>query len=126
VDGDASNQVIWFADARPREDYDPTLRAFAVIEEWLANIEANPRRGVSGNKPSRAVDTCFTTDGDVIAAGPRVWDGILNSRRDGACTSKFPVYSSSRRVAGAPYEGGIWKCALQPVSKAIKHRTYGG
>ncbi|SKB09065.1 DUF6351 family protein [Aeromicrobium choanae] len=125
VDGDASNQVVWFADARPAQDYDPTLRAFEVVDEWMANIAKNPRRGVSGNKPARAVDTCFTTSGDVIAAGPRVWSGIIDSRAAGECTQRFPIYSSSRRVAGGPYEGGIWKCALQPVSKAARSGLYG-
>lgn len=125
ADGDASNQVIWFADARPREDYDPTLRAFEVIDEWMGNIARNPRRGVAGNKPSRAVDTCFTTEGDVIAAGPGVWNGILDQRAAGECTQRFPIYSTSRRVAGAPIEGGVWKCALQPVEKAARSGLYG-
>ncbi|WP_313410209.1 DUF6351 family protein [Aeromicrobium sp.] len=125
ADGDASNQVIWFADARPSQDYDPTLRAFEVIDQWMANIARNPRRGVAGNKPSRAVDTCFTTQGDVIAAGPGVWNGVLDRKAAGECTQRFPIYSSSRRVAGAPFEGGIWKCALQPVEKAVRNGVYG-
>lgn len=125
VDGNASNQVIWFADARPQQSYDPTLKAFEVVDEWMANIEANPRRGVSGNKPAAAVDTCFTTSGDVIAAGRNVWNGVLDARPAGACTQQFPIYSSSRREAGAPYEGGIWKCQVQSVRKAVKKGLYG-
>lgn len=125
ADGDASNQVIWFADARPRQDYDPTLRAFEVIEQWLANIDRHPRRSVARNKPARAVDTCFTTQGDVIAAGPSVWNGILDRRAAGECTKRFPIHSTSRRVAGGPFEGGIWKCALQPVEKAVRNGVYG-
>ena len=71
----------------------------------MANIAAHPHRGVARNKPDRAVDSCFATDGSLIASGRRVWDGILDDRDPGACTQHFPIYSSSRRVAGGPYEG---------------------
>lgn len=124
-DGDASNQVIWFTDARPAVAFDQTPLAFEVIDEWMANIAAHPQRGVARNKPDRAVDSCFATDGSLIAAGPHVWDGILDDRDPGACTQQFPVYSSSRREAGGPYEGGVWKCRLQPVGDAIEAGLYG-
>ena len=68
-DGDASNQVIWFTDARPAVAFDQTPQALEVIDEWMANIRANPGGGVSGNKPARAVDSCFATDGTLIASG---------------------------------------------------------
>lgn len=125
ADGDASNQVVWFTDARPTQQFDQTPMAFAVMDEWMRNIAAHPRRGVAGNKPGAAVDSCFATDGSLIAAGRRVWDGVLDSRAAGACTQRFPIYSTSRRVAGGPYEGGIWKCALQPVEAAIAKGLYG-
>ncbi len=125
ADGDASNQVIWFTDARPAEAFDQTPMAFEVIDEWMANIAAHPHRGVARNKPDRAVDSCFATDGTLIASGRRVWAGILDDRAHGACTEQFPIYSSSRRQAGAPYEGGVWKCQLQSVSRAIRTGVYG-
>lgn len=125
VDGDADNQVIWFMDARPAVAADPTPLAFRVIDEWMANIAAEPELGVAGNKPAMAVDACFTTEGDLLASGPGVWDGILDDAAPGACTEQFPVYSSSRRVAGGPYEGGVWKCALQPVARAVNQGLYG-
>ncbi|MGN0063584.1 MAG: DUF6351 family protein [Nocardioides sp.] len=125
VDGDAGNQVIWFADARPTQQYDPTLKAFEVIDRWMANIEADPRRGVVGNKPAEAVDSCWTSTGELIASGAGVWDGVLDDGPDGSCTQRFPIYSSSRRVAGGPYEGGVWKCALQPVERAVRKGLYG-
>jgi Tannase-like family of unknown function (DUF6351) len=125
VDGDASNQVVWFTDARPAVAFDQTPMAFEVIDEWMANIAAHPERSVGRNRPARAVDSCFATDGSLIASGRRVWDGVLDDRRPGACTERFPTYSSSRRQAGGPYEGGIWKCQLQPVSRAIARGLYG-
>ena len=125
VDGDAGNQVIWFTDARPARAFDQTPMAFEVMDEWMANIAAHPNRSVARNRPDRAVDSCFATDGSLIASGARVWDGVLDSRAAGACTSKFPINSSSRPQAGGPYEGGIWKCQLQPVSRAISRGLYG-
>jgi hypothetical protein len=125
ADGDASNQVIWFTDARPEAQFDQTPMAFDVIDEWMANIAAHPRRGVVRNKPDRAVDSCFATDGSLIASGRRVWSGILDDRRTGQCTERFPIYSTSRRVAGGPFEGGVWKCELQSVEEAIGRGVYG-
>jgi Tannase-like family of unknown function (DUF6351) len=125
ADRDASNQVIWFTDARPARAFDQTPMAFAVMDEWMANIAAHPERSVARNRPAAAVDSCFDTSGQLIASGPDVWDGVLDSRPAGACTERFPTYSSSRREAGAPYEGGIWKCRLQSVRSAIGHGLYG-
>lgn len=125
VDGDADNQVVWFIDARPQVQVDPTMQAFAVLDEWMANIEANPGGGVSGNKPAMAVDACFATDGSLIASGDDVWAGVLDEAAPGACTQEFDIYSSSRRVAGGPYEGGIWKCTLQDVDQAVAAGLYG-
>jgi hypothetical protein len=125
ADGDASNQVIWFTDARPARAFDQTPMAFEVIDEWMANIAAHPERSVARNKPARAVDSCFDTNGNLIASGRNVWDGLLDDRPDGACAQHFPVYSSSRRQAGGPYEGGVWKCQLQSVDRAIRKGLYG-
>ena len=122
---DDANQVIWFTDARPAIAFDQTPEAFEVIDEWIANIKANPKKGVAGNKPPRAVDRCFDTLGQQIAAGDGVWDGILDANPPGACTQHFPTYSSSRRVAGGPFEGGIFKCGLKSVDAAIAGGDYG-
>ncbi len=123
--GNADNQVIWFTDARPSVAFDQTPEAFEVIDEWMANIRANPGRSVAENKPPRAVDRCFTTAGEEIAAGDSVWDGILNHEPLGACTEQFQIHKSSRIVAGGPIQGGIFKCQLQTVADAIARGIYG-
>ncbi|HCU50764.1 MAG TPA: hypothetical protein DGG94_13355 [Micromonosporaceae bacterium] len=114
-DGNAKNQVIWFTDARPAVAFDQTPQALAVLDEWMR----------TGHKPTAAVDKCFATNGSEIASGPNVWDGILNDRTDGACTSAFPIYGTSRTVAGGPIEGGVYVCHLQSVSTAIERGLYG-
>jgi hypothetical protein len=123
-DGNASNQAIWFWG---RQGGSRLLlgRAFQVIDEWLANIAQRPWRGVAGNKPTAAVDSCFTDTGETIATGPDVWAGILDHRAPGPCTTAYPLHSTSRIVAGGPLRGGVYKCALQPVGEAIARGLYG-
>jgi hypothetical protein len=124
-DGRAGNQVIWFTDARPARASDQTPLAFQVIDEWMANIRAKPWRGVTRNKPDRAVDSCFATNGSLLYSGRDAWAGILDDRPAGPCTQAFPLFSTSRIVAGGPIEGGVFKCALQPVDRAIRRGLYG-
>jgi len=124
--GSSNNQVIWFTDIGPAgPEFDQTPEALAVIDEWMGNIRANPGAGVGGNKPPRAVDRCFNADGSEIAAGHDVWNGILNGDPAGACTQRFPVYSTSRIVAGGPFRGSMFKCHLMPVADAIAAGAYG-
>jgi len=124
-DGRAGNQVIWFTDARPAVAFDQTPEALTVIDQWMANIRTRPWRGVVGNKPPLAVDRCFTTAGVEIARGEHVWDGILDDRPDGICTATFPIYGTSRTVAGGPIEGGVYACKRQSVARAIDRGLYG-
>ena len=125
-DGDASNQLIWFTDARPgTPQSDQTPQAFLVLDRWIKNIQANPDKSVGENKPADAKDACFATNGTLIATGDEVWDGILDDDSAGACTQVFPTYSTSRVAAGGPIEGGVFKCAVQPVERALAHGLYG-
>jgi hypothetical protein len=110
-DGRASNQVIWFSEIGD----DRSLEALSVIDDWV----------LSGHRPADATDRCFTAAGDEIARGAHVWDGILDHRAPGTCTQHFPLHSTSRIVAGGPLRGGVYKCALQPLSKAIARGLYG-
>jgi hypothetical protein len=125
-DGDASNQVIWFTDSPATgSPFDQTPMALRVMDEWMANIAAHPERGVGRNKPEAAVDSCFAADGSLIASGKRVWAGILDERTPGACTTTFPVYKTSRIVAGGPITGNVFQCTLQPVKRAARKGLYG-
>jgi hypothetical protein len=114
-DGNASNQVIWFTDARPDRVFDQTPMALSVMDQWL----------MTGQRPAAAVDSCFATNGALIASGAGVWDGILDSKPAGACTQRFQIHDTSRTVAGGPFEGNVFKCALQPVRAALGRGLYG-
>ena len=121
-DGDASNQVIWFTDL---EQFDQTPMAFEVIDEWMRNIAAEPWKGVAGNKPAAAVDSCFDPNGDLIYAGEDAWAGVLDDGPEGPCTQAMPPYSTSRIVAGGPVTGDVFKCHLISVDDAIATGLYG-
>ena len=120
------NMVIWFTDIVPFEYlHDQTLLAFEVIDEWMANLEKFPGMSVVAARPSRAVDSCFDTNGELIYAGADAWWGIMDDRPAGPCTEQFEIYSTSRIVAGAPITGDVYKCALRSVDEAIAKGLYG-
>ncbi len=89
-------------------------------------MKARPWKGVAGNKPGAAVDSCFDASGALIYAGEDAWDGILDDGPAGPCTQEFPVFSTSRIVAGGPITGDVFKCHLIPVDDAIAMGLYGG
>jgi hypothetical protein len=123
--GHSDHLVIWFTDTMPGvPKASQSLEALALMDEWMANIRANPTRTIAQNLPAKAVDSCFDVNGKLMFSGPDVWDGILNDKLKGACTQAFPMYSTSRIVAGAPIEGGIYRCALKPVDTAVADGTY--
>ena len=123
--GNSDLLVIWFTDTVPgTPKASQSMEAIAVMDEWMRNIAANPKAGIVGNRPARAVDSCFDVQGKLIYAGEDAWDGIIDDKPAGPCTQKFPLYSTSRIVAGAPIEGGIYKCALKPVEQAVMDGTY--
>ncbi|MDM0117621.1 DUF6351 family protein [Variovorax sp. J22R133] len=124
--GNSDNQVIWFTETRgTTTPFDQSPMAFEVIDEWINKIRANPGRSVAQNRPERAADSCFDNTGALMAKGGDVWDGVLDSKPKGTCTQAFQMYSTSRIIAGAPIEGGIFKCALKPLDTALTDGTYG-
>jgi len=125
--GNAGNQVIWFVDTTSvsANDFNQVPMMLEVMDEWMAQMRANPTRSAAANRTARAVDSCFDTSGALMSRGESVWDGIIDSKPAGACTTAFQIYGTSRTVAGGPIEGGIFKCALKPVDKALTDGTYG-
>lgn len=120
--GNADNQVIWFTD---KALFDQTPEALTVMDQWMLNMLANPNTSAADNKLEGATDRCFDASGSQIAAGPTVWDGILDTNPPGACAQQFKIYSTSRRVAGGPFEQSLFKCQLVTVDEAINRGFYG-
>ncbi|MBY0239889.1 MAG: hypothetical protein K2X55_11305, partial [Burkholderiaceae bacterium] len=108
------NQVVWFVQTDP-DLVRAVVKAVDVMDRYLAGKAA----------PAEFTDTCFGPQGAVLASGPGVWDGILDSRAPGACTRAYPLYSSPRMVAGDSIRGDVFKCALKPVAAALADGTYG-
>ena len=123
--GTSDHLVIWFTDTVPgTPKASQSMEAMKVMDEWMANIRANPTKSIAENRPAHAVDSCFDVNGKLIYAGNDAWDGVLDDKPDGPCTKEFPMYSTSRIVAGAPIEGGIYQCALKSVDTALADGTY--
>ncbi|MDH5630896.1 MAG: DUF6351 family protein, partial [Gammaproteobacteria bacterium] len=115
---------IWFVDPGAPL-HDPTPYALDVLDRWMANIKANPEMSIAANRPDDARDSCFDGAGTLVASGDDVWDGIIDSNVDGACTQRYTIYSTSRIIAGGPISGEIFKCELQSVDDAITSGVYG-
>ena len=123
--GNSDHQAIWFTETRgASKEFDQTPMALEVIDEWITQMRAHPGRSVADNRPDRAVDSCFDKDGALMAKGAGVWAGVLDTQPKGSCTQAFPMYGTSRIVAGGPIEGGIFKCALKSVDAALVDGTY--
>ncbi len=123
--GNADHIVIWFTDTQPGvARASQSLEAITVMDEWMAKLRADPSRSIADSRPARAVDSCFDVHGKLIYAGNDAWDGIIDARSPGPCTRAFTIYSTSRIVAGAPFEGGVYRCALKPVETAVTDGTY--
>lgn len=132
ANGHTNNHIIWVAECSNMNlktlkkdcQYNPTADALDVIDEWLENIKRSPANDIINSKPEKAMDTCYNGDGSLLYAGADAWDGVMNSNKLGKCSTAFPVYSTSRMVAGASILGNTFKCALKPVSLAIADGTY--
>jgi hypothetical protein len=123
--GHSRNQVIWFTDTTPgAPKASQSFEALAVMDRWLTNIRLNPGKGIAGNRPTEAADACFDLQGQLIYRGSDAWDGILDHKPPGACSQRFPLYGTSRTVAGAPIEGGVYDCAKKSVEAALADGTY--
>ncbi|PCK32792.1 DUF6351 family protein [Pseudoalteromonas piscicida] len=117
-----SNQVIWVA----HQLFNPTELAFEKMDEWLLNLKKNPSLSVADAKPATLFDTCFDEQGNVIASGDSVFNGIWNNQPQGTCTARYPMFSTSRIQAGASWAGDTFKCARISIEQAIAKGIYAG
>ncbi len=123
--GHSDHMVVWFTDTTPGvAKASQSLEALEVMDRWLSNMRLNPGKGIARNKPAEATDACYDLQGQLIYRGRDAWNGILDRKAEGACTQRFPLYGTSRTVAGAPIEGGIYSCARKPVHQALIDGSY--
>jgi Tannase-like family of unknown function (DUF6351) len=120
--GNAYNQVIWGLPGIASGSVFTKLaqQALGLETSWLT----------TGKRPAGAMDACFDINGNLIAEGPHVWDGEMNGNPSddpspGPCTQQYPIFSSSRLLAGDRISEMTFKCALKPVSTALTDGTYG-
>lgn len=132
--GHSENQIIWVVECnrlnrvnlKSKCNYDATGNALDLIDQLLQNLLKNDGGDGIKNKPEGVVDTCFAANGTVMHTGPHVWDGILDDKAPGPCTRAFPIYPTSRMVAGGGPAGDVFKCALEPVEAALARGVYEG
>jgi hypothetical protein len=125
ANGHHDNQIQWVWNSGvpitgvdvPR---DIELRAFLLMDRWLAAIEADKRdipraRKVVADKPVDAIDTCFVgSPGPATAGGPSA-SGNQQITDPAQCESLYPFYSLTRPAAGAPPTDDVIQCVLKPV-----------
>lgn len=111
--GAERNQVIWFTGSSASL-LGGAVDALTVMDRYLS----------SGRVPPEFIDKCVDARGVLIAAGPLVWDGVLNKNPAGACTTAYRIFSSPRMVAGDSIKGDIFKCRLKTVNTALADGSY--
>ena len=129
ANGHYDNQVIWVA----KRDFDPTNKAFDLMDIWLLKRTEFPKLNAAQSKPTQLKDTCFDDKGAVLAEGKDVWDGNWNDvgygnemLKRGACAEHYAIFSNSRIQAEGPWQGSVFKCYKIPFEQAIKQGMYGG
>jgi len=121
ANGHSNNHVIWIS----HKDYNPINQAFALMDEWILNLQGDTLDAVIDAKPEQLNDQCFSAQGHIIAHGLGVFNGQWNGLPQGQCEKAYPMFSTSRIQAGAKWAGDMFKCPLIPVSQAIKKGFYG-
>ena len=130
ADGDASNQVVWFTDTRERRAACSTRRpeALEVIDEWMANVRANPSLGRGGGQQAAARHGPLLQRPGVSRSRQVRASGTASSTRrpPGACTTAFPTFSTTRRVAGGRVRAELLQVPADPGgpgdgSRVLRH-----
>jgi len=115
--GDHGNQVMWRF-ARNGLIPSPTMagEAFAIMDQWLTNLEADTSHTsramkVRNAKPASAFDYCLLTND--VAQSTKVTD-------QAACDADtfLKPHSSPRQVAGGPRSEEILKCRTKAINAA--------
>jgi len=109
VNGNSDNHVMW------RGNPVPFATAWATFAKWVDAVkadtsEAPERVKAARNKPSQAVDGCWSSATNFIAE-PQTF----SSKPDSACNTRFPTFAFPRYVAGGPLAANAYKCHLKRI-----------
>ncbi len=121
--GHAETHRIWFVDSNE----DGVAPSIEDISHLALDVIADELGAAENAKelPELHQDACFEPDGNLIAAGPEVWAGILDDGPKGQCAERFTLFSNSRIEAGAPFTDDVFRCPLVPVASAVEQGLYG-
>ena len=108
ANGHADNHVIFISQAPLVVLPSVAAEAFGLMDQWLANIEADtsndPREvKVVRNKPAGAVDSCYI--------------GTEKVTDQSKCRVLFPYFGTTRIAAGGPMANDVMKCELKPLNR---------
>lgn len=118
--GQYRRQVIWMT----QKPHLPLREAVEATESWLENSTRYPKRTIEANRPDTLKDRCYDQKGQIIAEGPKVWNGPWNEQPIGPCLKTYPSFSSSRQVAGDNLLAYTLKCQLISVRNAVSQGVY--
>jgi hypothetical protein len=116
LNGHADNHLMWRGQV-------PAAESWAVMVDWVAAVKADrsdrpEAQKVVRNKPTRAVDGCFSPAAEGEPARFIAEPQTFGSRPDSRCNQLLPSYSFTRHAAGGPLDASILKCQLKPVDPA--------
>ena len=110
ANGDTKNHVMWRGNPVPADT------AWGAFIQWVVAYKADAAAGtqrekVIRNKPSQAVDGCWSGATTFIGETQ-----TLSSAANSPCNTLFPSWTFPRYVAGGPVAANIMKCTLKPVA----------
>jgi hypothetical protein len=118
--GRAPNQIHWWENVSAGAGIpasSTSLRAFNLMDEWLAAVEADRsvlphEKKVERNRPSGAHDSC------IIGGLEYAWTpGSI-------CDKEFTYSGLIRMTAGGPATNDVLKCRLKPLRRADYKTTF--
>jgi hypothetical protein len=107
--GTAANQVLWRGQVALFGDVNFVDEAILAVDEWLANVEKDPRdmplgKKIIEDKPESLQDRCTNGAGTDLPTAE--------------CDTIVESYSSPRIEAGMPFTDDTIKCELAPLRKS--------
>jgi hypothetical protein len=107
--GTAANQVLWRGQVPLLGDANYVNQSIVAVDEWLANVEKDPRdlslaRKILDDKPKTLTDRCTDGNGQDVPAQE--------------CDAAVQAYSDPRLEAGMPMANDTIKCELKPLDRA--------